>query len=207
MEGDRDASLAAGMDDHLSKPFSFESLRALLERWMPAAALRTAANKPAATAGTSPPAAKAAEVIVPVTDASRAPAARLDPSRLDAVRSLKSGGPALAQRVIGLFLETTPAVLATLRLTTSSGRASDIGRAAHSLRGSSRELGADRVAQLCQQIEALARAARIIEAASILPELEAEYEAVRRLLMEQIEPVPAGGCPAAGSREESIPRA
>jgi len=212
MEGDRDASLAAGMDDHLSKPFSFESLRAVLERWMPASALRAPAGKPAAelenSAGSLAAArsAKAGEAVVPVTDPNRAPAARLDPSRLEAVRSLK-GGPALAQRVIRLFLETTPAIVAALRLTTSSGRASDISRAAHSLRGSSRELGADRVAQLCQQIETFARAARTIEAASILPELEAEYEALQRLLMEQIEPVPADDSPAAGSREESIPRA
>ena len=207
MEGDRDASLAAGMDDHLSKPFSLESLRAVLERWMPASALRAKAVAPAAAAGASAPGAKAHEAAPPATEPNRVPAARLDPSRLEAVRSLKTGGPALAQRVIQLFLETTPGFVATLWLTTSSGNAADIGRAAHSLRGSSRELGADRVAQLCQQIEGLARAGRIVEAAASLPELEDEYEAVRRLLMEQIDPVPADGRRSASNREESIPRA
>jgi CheY-like chemotaxis protein/HPt (histidine-containing phosphotransfer) domain-containing protein len=207
MEADRDASLAAGMDDHLSKPFSLESLRAVLEQWMPAFALRAKAVAPAAAPGASAHGAKAREPAAPATEPNRVPAARLDPSRLEAVRSLKTGGPALARRVIHLFLETTPAIMATLRLTTSSGNAADVGRAAHSLRGSSRELGADRVAQLCQQIESLARGGRIGEAAASLPELEDEYEAVRRLLTEQIEPVPANGCPPASSREESIPRA
>jgi two-component system, sensor histidine kinase and response regulator len=208
LEGDRDASLAAGMDDHLSKPFSLESLRAVLERWMPSSAFRATAAAPAAApSGGSASGAKAAEAIPPSTDPNRVPAARLDPSRLEAVRSLKSGGPALAQRVIRLFLETTPGIMATLRLTTPSGNAPDISRAAHSLRGSSRELGADRVAQLCHQIESFARAGRLIEAASTLPELEAEFEAVRRLLMEQIEPVPADACPSPSSREKSIPRA
>ncbi len=42
MQGDRDASLAAGMDDHLCKPFSLDALRAVLQRWMPAFALRSA---------------------------------------------------------------------------------------------------------------------------------------------------------------------
>ncbi|HYH12223.1 MAG TPA: response regulator, partial [Thermomicrobiales bacterium] len=35
MEGDRDACLAAGMDDYLSKPVSRDKLREVLERWMP----------------------------------------------------------------------------------------------------------------------------------------------------------------------------
>jgi CheY-like chemotaxis protein len=35
MAQDRDACLAAGMDDHLGKPFSSATLQAMLERWMP----------------------------------------------------------------------------------------------------------------------------------------------------------------------------
>jgi CheY-like chemotaxis protein len=34
LEGDRDLSLAAGMDDHLSKPFRITQLEAVLERWL-----------------------------------------------------------------------------------------------------------------------------------------------------------------------------
>ena len=33
--GDRQASLAAGMDDHLCKPFTAEEMQAILERWSP----------------------------------------------------------------------------------------------------------------------------------------------------------------------------
>jgi len=35
MAQDREACLAAGMDDHLGKPFSRRTLQAMLERWMP----------------------------------------------------------------------------------------------------------------------------------------------------------------------------
>ena len=35
MQGDREACLAAGMDDYLCKPYSVEQLRTVLERWLP----------------------------------------------------------------------------------------------------------------------------------------------------------------------------
>jgi CheY-like chemotaxis protein len=35
MAQDRDACLAAGMDDHLGKPFSSATLQGMLDRWMP----------------------------------------------------------------------------------------------------------------------------------------------------------------------------
>jgi len=38
MQGDRERSLAAGMDDHLVKPFGVEALRAMLLKWLPAGA-------------------------------------------------------------------------------------------------------------------------------------------------------------------------
>jgi len=36
-DADRERCLAAGMDDHLAKPFREEELLALLRRWLPAA--------------------------------------------------------------------------------------------------------------------------------------------------------------------------
>ncbi len=35
MQGDRDTCLAAGMDDYISKPFTFEELRTMVTRWLP----------------------------------------------------------------------------------------------------------------------------------------------------------------------------
>jgi two-component system, sensor histidine kinase and response regulator len=156
MQGDRDASIAAGMDDHLSKPFSLHALRAVLERWMPSSALRT-------TEGV-----------------------RLDPGHLAAVRSLKSGGPDLAERVIRLFLDTTPGTMARLRQAASTANAPEMSSAAHSLGGSSRELGALGLGQLCQEVEQLVRGGQISDATLLLPALERELEAVRRLLLEQV---------------------
>jgi signal transduction histidine kinase/DNA-binding response OmpR family regulator/HPt (histidine-containing phosphotransfer) domain-containing protein len=204
MQGDRDASLSAGMDDHLSKPFSLEGLRAVLERWMPteapgarsesgAKAGRASAGKPAeatrSQAG-SPADGKRSPASSPAVarraEAGATRAVRLDPGHLAAVRSLKSGGPELAARVIRLFLETAPATLARLRQAASSADASEMSRAAHSLGGSSRELGALNLGQLCQEVEFLLRAGQISDASTLLAALERELEAVRQLLLEQI---------------------
>jgi CheY-like chemotaxis protein len=35
MEGDRGACLEAGMDDFLAKPLRLDTLRAMLDRWLP----------------------------------------------------------------------------------------------------------------------------------------------------------------------------
>jgi CheY-like chemotaxis protein/HPt (histidine-containing phosphotransfer) domain-containing protein len=211
MQGDRDASLAAGMDDHLCKPFSLDALRAVLQRWMPAFALRATAGEPsrsteAGLPADSPAVARSAEA-GPVVEVEPPPSEHLDPSRLNAVRSLKSAGPDLADRVIRLFLETTPSTLANLRLAASSGNAPQVRLAAHSLRGCGRELGAVRLGHLCQEIENLVRAGKVLDAPSMLPELEHEYELVRQLLTEQIEPVEADYSRSAAGDRQAIPRA
>jgi len=36
LPGDRETCLAAGMDDFIGKPFSFEQLTAVVARWLPA---------------------------------------------------------------------------------------------------------------------------------------------------------------------------
>jgi two-component system sensor histidine kinase/response regulator len=188
MHGDRDASLAAGMDDYLPKPFSLDALRAVLQRWMPSSA--RGASAPRATEGKPVNARLPSETpgtrSGPGAKAGSGRSVRLDPGHLAAVRSLKSGGSDLARRVIRLFLETTPHSIARLQRAASSGDAAEMSRAAHSLGGSSRELGALGLGQLCQDVEHLARAGQIIDAASLLPALEQELEAVRRLLLEQI---------------------
>jgi CheY-like chemotaxis protein/HPt (histidine-containing phosphotransfer) domain-containing protein len=173
MKGDRDASLAAGMDDHLSKPFSLEMLQTVLQRWM------TPRGEAKAVPGIQPAASGEVGSASPL---------RLDLRCLNALRSLRTPpGMDIVERVVLLFCESTPRILARLRQAASSGDCAEIGRSAHLLRGSCRELGVARLGQLCGDLENLARAQKAFDASSIVSELEREYEYVRPLLMRQIE--------------------
>jgi HPt (histidine-containing phosphotransfer) domain-containing protein len=175
MKGDRDASLEAGMDDHLTKPFTLEMLRAVLQRWISASAETNAAPD------------GPHESAAPTGEVSPGSPLRLDLRSLTALRSLRTApGTDIVERVVRLFCESTPRILVRLRQAASALNSGEIGLAAHSLRGSCRELGVVRLGQLCEELENLARSQKVFDASSIISELEREYERVQPLLMRQI---------------------
>ncbi len=167
MRGDRERCLQAGMDDYLAKPFSQEQLRELLERWVQARCAE------ATSADTVHP----GEVVVegPV----------LDPAALDAIRELqRPGQPQLVARIVGAYHEESPRLLSELRRAAQAQDLDAIARAAHSLRSSSANLGAARIAVLCKQLESSARERQLAGAQALLAALENEYRKVSAALRE-----------------------
>jgi HPt (histidine-containing phosphotransfer) domain-containing protein len=74
------------------------------------------------------------------------------PVDLDHLRRYTLGDKALEDEVLGLFLAQLPETIAALR---SAATERDWKMAAHTLKGSSRAVGAWRIARLAQQAEAL----------------------------------------------------
>ena len=63
-----------------------------------------------------------------------------------------SNQPDILRHIIQIYLEITPDTLEEINVGVAGGDSEQIGLAAHSLKGSSAELGAEQLAELCQQL-------------------------------------------------------
>jgi signal transduction histidine kinase/DNA-binding response OmpR family regulator len=167
--GDRERCLAAGMDDYLSKPFNRQQLIAVLERWLPA-------NKNTAAAACQP----AALLPSPAAEAADSP---LDSGLLNNIRALQRPDvPSLLGKIIGLYLDNSPALLQSSREAVAQGDAVALMEAAHSLKSSSANLGATQLAALCKELEQRGRDNNLQGAAELVDEIGKVYLRVCRAL-------------------------
>ncbi|HEU5284185.1 MAG TPA: Hpt domain-containing protein [Burkholderiales bacterium] len=110
-------------------------------------------------------------------------AAAFDRAALDAIRALDEGGAAgLLQQVVQLYLESAPRLIAELRRAGADGDATAVRNAAHSLKSSSANVGAVRLAEMCKAIEHAARAGVLRGDLPSVEDIEREFEALRPAL-------------------------
>jgi len=155
MEGDREACLAAGMDDYLPKPFDREQLRAVLARWLPEGGSQGRPGAPA-----------------PVDEAVLAAIRALNPAR----------GEAIVARVVSAYLASVPDQLEDLRASLEAGDAEGLRFVAHALKSSSGNVGARGVQEQAASLEQDARAGDLGRAKQRVERLEEEWLRVRGLL-------------------------
>jgi len=160
----RAACLAAGMDDHLAKPFRREALHAILTRWLGRSTHEAAMQGAAAKASDPAPG------IGPL----------LDGATLDALRALPRSGPKdMLTHICELYLVDSRGLIATIEQSLHAGNGPDLARAAHAWRSYNGNVGATGLAQLCRELEEAARSADFVAARATYAQIQALHLRVR----------------------------
>jgi PAS domain S-box-containing protein len=159
-EADREACLAAGMDDYVSKPIRTEELAEALAR------SATRDNGRSTEAEAAP---------------TQTSSGVIDQEALGRLRETVGGDEAL-EDVMGTFLEDTENILAALRDDIESGRAAEVRRHAHSLKSSAASFGASRLSDLSRALEDMGKNERLDGASSLVDQMAEEFDRVRDVL-------------------------
>jgi len=113
-------------------------------------------------------------------------------ARLEEMEALGARG--VVSRVLAAFLKEGPVHADRIEQAVRAGAVEEVIQAAHGLKSSSANVGALRLARLCQEAEDLGRGADLgPTASSVVHALRLEFEAVRQALATRLE---ARGRPA-----------
>ncbi len=159
--GDAEACRAAGMDDHLAKPYTRKQLATVMARWLSEEHIEP---EPEAAAGAA---------------ASNAPATGrdsvLDRAALDNIRALDEDTDVLTE-VIQIYLDELPEHLEAIDAAMSGGDLRSLGLRAHALKSASFNVGARSVGELCKRLERQAKAGEAQGLADLKSALDAALE-------------------------------
>lgn len=166
IEGDREKCLVAGMNDYLAKPFKSESLLRVIKSWLTFDPTPTATTEPANDLKES---------------------ANIDSynahSILETIRSINpTGGPQFECKIIELYLKNTGILLEKLDSAWLVGDLDIIRMMSHTLKSSSKQIGAHKLSELCLEVETTARNLTYDASGQALVLIKNEFEATRLAL-------------------------
>jgi PAS domain S-box-containing protein len=161
MKGDREKAIEAGMDDYLPKPVKREDLDSTLQQWV------------SREDATLPTGAQERGSYTQEEDS-------LDHTVIASLREL--GDSDLLSELTQMFLEEVPERLEALQEAVDKGDEQTIQRIAHTLKGSSGNMGARQMSRLCLDLEQAGESNDLSSAADILELLNKEFDRVREEL-------------------------
>jgi len=177
MPGDRERCLAAGMDAYLSKPMKETELAAMLEQWGSTQA-DTAAPSKLVPAPISPP---------PIPSETPGINSVLAPETIATLQEMvDEKDPDFCRNLVEIFVSDATALLDTLYTAAASGDAPLLARTAHTLKGSSSNIGAVKIAALCLELQTQGEAGNIEAATHHVERLVAELDCARQALTQAL---------------------
>jgi two-component system, sensor histidine kinase and response regulator len=187
MQGDQAHCLAAGMDDYISKPVKQEDFARALKWWVPRQN-RERKNEPQQHRTGNE---KAASIDIP--DASPSPISSSPPNTSSALsaevvarlRALEDATePSLVSQIFTSFLSDGAERIRGLRRSLDGSDTQLLRKTAHALRGASANIGAQHMADIAQQLEALGKSGSTTGAVALIEEIEAEFERIKAEITE-----------------------
>jgi len=171
LDDDRQRCIDAGMDDFVSKPFSKQTLLAAIAR-----------------CGLFDKVAEATLAPAPAPEATLLPAAHeqptLDAAALDQIADLDPDGDgSLVVEIIETYVDNAQSLIGELGEAWLSKDAARATAASHSLKSSSANVGAKRLAGICSSIEQNARAGDLDDDAQLIDNAKAEFAAAIEQLL------------------------
>jgi signal transduction histidine kinase/CheY-like chemotaxis protein len=167
MQGDRETCIKAGMNDYVSKPIQIENLITALIR----------ASSPESKVNTPPE-----------TPDENGPHSSLNPDGINRLKSLLgSQADLMLPELIRSFFNDMDAFLNNAQQAIIQEKPNELRRLAHTLKSNSKNLGADQLAGLCQELENLARSENINGAEDLITNIYKEFENVRPALSSFLE--------------------
>jgi two-component system, sensor histidine kinase and response regulator len=159
MSGDRERSLGAGMNDHITKPISFDELTMSLIQWMPA--------------GPARPAPEAGPALLNLPADEGLPD-RLPPFDLPAALLRNNGKPKLIRKLLLTFHERYANIIAELKGNLVENKDEEAQRLVHSLKSLAAALEANPLADAAFGVEKALRAGHRDTLSPLINNLERE---------------------------------
>ena len=179
MAGDRQRCLDAGMDDYLSKPVSREQLENCLQRWLPGRASFEPREVPERIVTTLPVLHAVSTIAAPARPGAPVAFPVLDHGMLDELQEIAGDE---TTRIVSLFLEDAPRLIAQLEGAASLPDLEAMRDAAHTLKSSSANVGAMALSTAAKRVELGARAMKLDRPAVAVALVIAEYARARMAL-------------------------
>lgn len=117
----------------------------------------------------------------------------LDPTVIDNLRQLTPPGePDVLSQVLRIFLDETPKKVRALLEALDAGDAAQVARLAHSLKGSTGNIGASALLDVCRRIEDRAKAGDLARVSPLGLELTAELRRAEHEIAQLLQASGAG---------------
>ena len=111
----------------------------------------------------------------------------LDPAVIVSLRELTPPGePDVLKEVLQLFLDDVPGRIGRLRQAWQAGNAVEVQRAAHSLKGSAGNIGANDLLAVCRTLDERGKSGDLTDMDGLMASLDTEYGRVEAEIVQLI---------------------